>query len=91
MPNTLDALLHPGVRAEPGEPCKVTAIVESLEEPYRTAADRLANLRPAQGGVSDMKAAAQFAAAGLRVSHSMINRHRNGWCPCPPREEEARD
>lgn len=76
-------------RAPKGSPCRVTQIIENLDEPYRSAARDLANLRPHQGGVSDMRAAAQFAEAGIRLSSSMINRHRNRWCLCPSESEKA--
>jgi hypothetical protein len=85
----LEALLQPTVLAslsKPGQPCKVTKVIESLEEPYRSAAQQLANRTFADGGFSEDQTAAKFAEAGIRLGHSTIGRHRNGWCTCPANE-----
>lgn len=87
--NTDLTLLRTATRSDTGQPCRVTRIIEALEEPYRSAAMRLVNTPHNQGGLADMPLAAEFRQAGIQISSTMINRHRNGWCPCTPRKEKA--
>ncbi|CAB4153166.1 hypothetical protein UFOVP609_49 [uncultured Caudovirales phage] len=80
----LDALLNPD-HAGPkvGVPCRVSRIISALEEPYQSAARKLAETRFEDGGLSAPKVAAKFAEAGITVSATTLSHHRNGWCPCP--------
>ena len=80
----LDALLSSGIVSHKvGTPCRVSQIITALEEPYQSAARKLAETRFEDGGLSTPKVAAKFAEAGIKVSATTLTHHRNGWCPCP--------
>lgn len=83
----LDLLLSRPATA--AKPCRVTTIIENLEEPYKTAAWQLVEKTFREGGIADIPLAREFQQAGLQISSTMINRHRNGWCKCQPRKEKA--
>lgn len=89
--NSLLEILHSSARSVSGQPCIVSRLIGDLEEPYRSAALQLVNTRHNQGGLADMPLAAEFRKAGLQLSSTMINRHRNGWCPCPTEKGAAID
>ena len=77
----LEALLKP-IETKPATPCKSRKLIDSLEEPYRTALDDLINKDAENGGLSPNKAAARIAEAGIDLSSHSIYRHRLGACAC---------
>lgn len=85
------ATLRMHTRSTSGDPCRVSRLIANLEEPYRSAAQQLVNVKHNQGGIADMPLAAEFRKAGIQLSSTMINRHRNGWCPCPTEKGAAID
>jgi hypothetical protein len=85
----LDALFDPAsiqTRSKPHKPCKVTQVIAALDEPYKSVAQSLVDTKFVQGGLPDIPLAAKFAEAGIQLSSTMLNRHRNNWCPCLPNE-----
>jgi hypothetical protein len=89
--NTLFDIDQSVTFAIPGRPCKVIKVVEALAEPYRSAAEQLANTTFANGGLSEDQAAAKFLEAGIKIGRTSIGRHRNGWCTCRPNERNTND
>lgn len=78
----LNVLLEPVAQDRAPGPCKVARIVASLEEPYRSALDRLVSTKYQDGGLADEALAARMKAAGVPAGATVINRHRRGQCTC---------
>jgi hypothetical protein len=76
----LDALLEP-MESKPFV-CKLRAIIEALEDPYRSALLDLVESSPERGGLSANQLSAKVKKAGLSISSASIHRHRAKICPC---------
>lgn len=74
--NLLDVLLEPVQRPQ-SKPCKLGVIIESLDEPYKTALNGLL-----ESDVSDQLVAGRCREAGLDASYSIVYRHRRKQCRC---------
>lgn len=83
----LEALLEE--RTEEPDYCKVGRIVQSLEEPYRSALVKLLATPYINGGESDTAIVDRLRKAEIPASAPSINRHRRGICSCPKRVEEV--
>lgn len=77
----LEVLLKP-IEPNQGTPCKSRKLIDSLEDPYKTALDALVNKSVDDGGLSPNRAAARIAEAGIDLSGHSIYRHRLGACAC---------
>lgn len=80
--NPFDALLSDEHSVAFVEPCRVTLVGDSLEEPYRSAFWSLIDKGHAQGGLADHTASKKLAQAGIQIGPSTLNRHRRGLCRC---------
>lgn len=79
----LDALLGPAPAASSnGRLCRVGAILAGLEEPYRSALERLLSVPFLEGGETDEQLATRLRAAELPVGATTIRRHRTKTCIC---------
>jgi hypothetical protein len=78
----LDVLLAPVPEKGYAGPCKVGRIVDSLEDPYRSALITLLNSDVPDGGMSAEQLQTRMAQAGLKVGASAIRRHRARGCSC---------
>jgi hypothetical protein len=76
----LDALLEPD--ESKSSPCKLETLIESLEDPYKSALVALVEIQPADGGLSANQLTAKIKKAGLSISSATIHRHRAKICPC---------
>lgn len=79
----LDALLEPLPERNPKYLCKVGSIVESLQDPYKSALRDLLNNLYENGGLSDEAVADRMTAAGLKIGSRTVYRHRRKACTCP--------
>ena len=77
----LDALLEP---VGPREPrlCRVGLLIQTLEEPYKSALVKLVEVKHADGGLSDQSLVGRLREAGLPMSVSTVHYHRRGLCSC---------
>lgn len=78
----LDALLAPLPDRNISLPCKVGRILESLEDPYKTALLSLLAQDVDQGGLSSEQLQVRLKEAGLEVGATAIRRHRRKQCGC---------
>lgn len=78
----LDALLAPLPERNKTLPCKVGRIVESLEDPYKTALINLLAQDVSQGGLSSEQLETRMREAGLEAGATAIRRHRKRQCGC---------
>lgn len=78
----LEALLEPLPERGAPRPCKTARIIAGLEEPYRSALQKLVDLSFANGGLSDAALRDRMLKAGLDVATSNIHYHRRGICSC---------
>lgn len=78
---SLDKLLEPRA-PEPPKLCKAGKILESLQEPYRSALQNMFDVPYVEGGFSDEEITTRMAEAGIPAGHTIINRHRRGRCTC---------
>lgn len=62
--------------------CKVGRVILDLPEPYQSAAINLVNTQYLDGGLSDRGLSAKFASAGIHLSATSLNSHRNRLCAC---------
>lgn len=79
----LDALLEPVPDRNAKALCKVGAIVEGLEDPYKTALKNLLGTLYDDGGLSDEAVAERMTKAGLTIGSKTVYRHRRKGCTCP--------
>lgn len=77
---SLEVLLEPIDKAH--RRCKLGAIIASLEEPYQSALQKLADVSWREGGLSDTRLRERLKLAGFSVSMSVIYNHRTGVCAC---------
>lgn len=78
----LDALLAPLPDRNISLPCKVGRILESLEDPYKTALLSLLAQDVDQGGLSSEQLQVRMKEAGLEAGATAIRRHRRKQCGC---------
>ena len=76
----LDALLAP-IQKEV-KPCKLGLLIQELEDPYKSALQTMTDTKLEDGGLSDNALSERTAAAGIRVSRSVIREHRRNTCSC---------
>ena len=77
----LDALLKP-IEPNAGTPCKIKRIMDTLEDPYKTALKNIVEKSVDDGGLSPNQAGARIREAGIEISSHSIYRHRIGSCAC---------
>lgn len=70
-------------RSQIGRPCKVAALAETLDEPYRGALINLLRTGFQDGGETDEQIRDRLRVAGFDVGATTINRHRREACSCP--------
>lgn len=78
----LDALLAPLPDRNVTLPCKIGRLVESLEDPYKTALQKLLATDYDQGGLSAEQLEQRMKEAGLEAGATAIRRHRKRQCGC---------
>ena len=78
----LDALLAPLPDRNKTLPCKVGRILETLEDPYKTALINLLDTEYDNGGLSAEQLEQRMKQAGLEVGATVLRRHRRKQCGC---------
>ena len=78
----MDALLAPLPDRNISLPCKVGRILETLEDPYKTALINLLVTPYEDGGLSAEQLEQRMKQAGLEVGATVIRRHRKKQCGC---------
>lgn len=78
----LDALLEPIPSRRKITLCKLGQTLSKLEEPYKTALQKLVATSYADGGLSDRDLSVRLDAAGIQISTSVIHYHRRSLCSC---------
>lgn len=77
----LDALLEP-IPDKQAKPCRLGLTIASLDEPYKSALERLVELKHSDGGLSDQALVGRLREAGISMSVSTAHYHRRGLCSC---------
>lgn len=77
----LDALLEP-IPKRGAQPCLIQRHLNDLDEPYKSALQKLLDTRFTDGGMSDAELAQRMLQAGLKSSHTTVRIHRSGLCSC---------
>ena len=80
---SLDALLEPLPDRNAPKLCKVGSIIDSLQDPYKSALHNLLIVSYDDGGASDEAIADRMKTAGLPVGARTIYQHRKKRCACP--------
>lgn len=78
---SLEALLEP-LPDRGSKPCKLASIIASLEDPYKSALERLVETPWKEGGLSDTQLRERLLKAGLSLGVTVIHYHRRGICSC---------
>ena len=78
----LDALLAPLPDRNVTLPCKVGRILETLEDPYKSALIKLLDTDYDNGGLSAEQLEHRMKQAGLEVGATVLRRHRKKQCGC---------
>ncbi len=79
---SLDILLDPVPERNMTRPCKVTRIIESLEEPYKSALIELVDRSFEDGGLTAEELEHRMKIAELEVGSTVIRKHRKQQCSC---------
>lgn len=77
----LEALLEP-VPERSGKPCKLARQITDLDEPYKSALQKLVDTPWKAGGLSDAQLRERLFAAGIEMGQTVIHYHRRGICSC---------